>query len=91
MCNMILLSKAFNRLDTLGRFSTISYKGENFCDFLFAFLCIPFWKEVYSKIKEFAPCGSKFFPVKEEHFSEMDKNNFDRVASPKVYLFSFNQ
>ena len=26
------------RLDTLGRFSAILYKPDNFCDFLFAFL-----------------------------------------------------
>ena len=25
-------------LDTLGRFSALFYKGDNFCDFLFAFL-----------------------------------------------------
>ena len=28
----------FRQMDTLGRFSVISAKGDNFCDFLFAFL-----------------------------------------------------
>ena len=27
-------------LDTLGRFSSISHKGDNFCDYLFAYLHI---------------------------------------------------
>ena len=30
----------------------------------------PFWKGVYSKRKEFAPKGSKFFPFREDIFSE---------------------
>ena len=29
-----------------------------------------FWNGVYSKMKEFAPCGSKFFPFKVDPFSE---------------------
>ena len=53
--------------------------------FLFTFSlpsCIsnPFWKGVYSKRKEFAPIGSKFFPLEWTHFLKED-NPFDIVAS----------
>ena len=41
-----------------------------------------FYKGVYSKRKEFAPLGSKFFPFRIDCFSEEDKNDFYRVASP---------
>ena len=46
----------------LGRLSSILYKGDNFCDFLFAFLhTMPGLKKVYSKMKEFArKFGRKF-------------------------------
>ena len=30
----------------------------------------PFWKDLYSKSKEFAPFGSKFFPFRKNNFSE---------------------
>ena len=35
-----------------------TYKGDNAVKIVFG----PFWKEVHSKRKEFAPFGSKFFP-----------------------------
>ena len=38
------------------------YKGDNFCDFVFLHIS-PFLKWVYSKRKEFAPKGSKFFLI----------------------------
>ena len=31
---------------------------------------LPFWKDVYSKRKEFAPQGSKFFPFRVDSFSK---------------------
>ena len=33
-------------------------------------LFVPFWKEVYSKKKEFAPFGSKFLLFRVDTFSE---------------------
>ena len=67
------LSKIFicdlRRLDILGRFFCHFYKGDNFCDFLFAYLCTnPLLKGVFSKMKEFAPTGSKFFPFRVDPF-----------------------
>ena len=53
--------------DTLGRFFTISTKGNNFCGFPFAFLHAKHEKKVYSIRKEFAP-GSKFFPYRVDPF-----------------------
>ena len=51
-------------------------------DFLLAFLhTYPFWKGVYSKRKEFAPHGSKFFPFRVDPFSEGRQKKFGRVAS----------
>ena len=35
-------------------------------------LLAPFWKGVFSKRKEIAPFGSKFFPFREDPFSERD-------------------
>ena len=43
----------------------------------------PFQKGVYSRRKEFAPMGSKFFPSRIDPFSEGRQNNFDKVASPE--------
>ena len=73
-------------LDTLERFcqhlqrgTTFDSKEGNFCDLLFAFQYIQsFWKDVYSKRKEFAPNGSKFFPFRVGPFSEGRQNSFDR-------------
>ena len=46
------------------------------CALLFA--CIhtscPFWKEVFSRRKEFAPSGSKFLSFREESLSEESQN-----------------
>ena len=100
--NQILSLKG---LDTLGRFSAILYKGDNFYEFLFALLahdpngltghktatesksCLlscapkPFWKGIYSKGKEFAPVGCKFFPFRVDPFSEWKLNSLADVLS----------
>ena len=46
----------------------ITFMRDNFdwIDFL------PFWKGVYSKRKEFAPRGSKFFPIRVDLLSKED-------------------
>ena len=57
----------FNFLRGIGLTSSFSanfYIGENFCDFLFAFSINSSESEVYSKRKEYAPIGSKFFPLR---------------------------
>ena len=41
----------------------------------------PFCRGTYSKRKEFAPTGSKFFPFRVDPFSEGMQKQFDRVAS----------
>ena len=59
-------------VDTLNRVSIIF----TICDFLFAFLYVQqssSEKGVYSKRKEFAPFGSKFFPLRVDPFSEERK------------------
>ena len=40
-------------------------------------------KGVYSKRKEFAPLGSKFFPFRVDSFSEGRQNQFVRIVSPE--------
>ena len=62
-------------------------KGDNFFDFfLLSCTYTPFWKGVYSKRKEFAPKGSKFFPFRVEPFSKGRQNNVDRATSPENVL-----
>ena len=58
----------------------IFYKGHNFCNLLFAFLCTNLLlKRVYSKWKEFAPKWSKFFPYRVYLFSEGRQDNSNKV------------
>ena len=58
-------------LFTFGRIVVFFYKGDNFCDFLFAFLQTrPLLKMVNSKNKEFVPKGSKIFPFSVDSISE---------------------
>ena len=59
-------------LDTSGIFSIMFYKGDNFCNLLFAFLHskLPTEKEVYSKMKELAPWGIQLFYFHADPFSE---------------------
>ena len=50
------------RLDTLGKFSTILYKKDNFCEFLFGFVnAKTLLYRSPLKRKEFALNGSTFF------------------------------
>ena len=61
------------------------YKGDNFHDFLFAFLHIKsLLKGIYFKRKEFAPRGSKFFPFRVEPFSEV-RQKTKELSLIKVY------
>ena len=56
----------WKHLDT---FLAIFYMGNNFCDFLFAFLHTDsFWKGAFSIRKEYAPSGSESnsIPISEE-------------------------
>ena len=56
----------------------ISAKGDNFCKFLFAILHTH--PLVYFQRKEFAPKGSKFFPLRIHRFSEGRQLYFDIAA-----------
>ena len=74
-------------MDTLGRFSVVFYKGDNTFTSCFPFwIPNPFSKGAYSKRKEFAPIGSKFFPFRVDHFFKKCQNNFDRVASLEIFV-----
>ena len=83
-------------LDTSGRFSAMSDKGDNFCYFLFAFLRtkpLPGRCHLLNE-KEFAPKGSKLFPFREAPFKKGGKNTLTVLTdlSPlKVYLSSLKK
>ena len=66
-------------LDKLGGIFASSYtnvQGRKLCNFLFQFLRTDsLLKRVYSKRKEFAPFGSKFFPFRVDPFKKGGKNN----------------
>ena len=54
--------------------------------YLLSYTSIPFRKGVYSKRKEFAPMGSKFFLFRIDPSSKglkREANNLDRVVSPE--------
>ena len=72
-------------LETLGRVYVVFFtKKDDFCDFLFVFLHIkPLQKGVYSKRKEFAPNGSKFFPFRVDYFSVDSKTILTEVPPIK--------
>ena len=79
------------RVDILGRFSAIFYKGENFViSSLLSCTQSPFWKGTYYKKNEFAPTGSKFFLFIVGPFSEWRWNNFDIGASLESVLLRLN-
>ena len=81
ICNSRTNLGALIRLTDFSHF----YKGDNFCEFLFAFFffaSVSFWKEVYSKKKEFALIGSKVFRFRNVPISVRDKINSERIASP---------
>ena len=68
-------------------FSTIFFKGDYLCDFLFASKHTKaLLKRVYFKRKEFAPKGSKFFPFTVDPLCRGGvgvKTIFHRIASNK--------
>ena len=79
------------RLVTLDSFSAIFHKGDNFCDFLFAFRNNNlFLKMVYSKRKEFSLKGSKLFPFILESFPEGNRISLDGVPYPECVSISLN-
>ena len=82
-------------LNTLDRFSAISFKGNNSCDLLFAFLHFAPLKKWsgkgYSERKEFAPLGSKFFPFRLDPFSEGRQKQLNRVSSPESVSIPYNK
>ena len=58
------------RLDTLGIFSAIFTRETTFVtSCLLSYAPNSFWKGIYSKRKEFASTGSKFFPFRVDPFS----------------------
>ena len=72
-------------IDKLGRFSVIFYKGDNFCDILFAFLHI----RLFLKRGLLITLWSKLFPFRADPFSEGCQNSFDGTTSPEnVYIHS---
>ena len=71
-------------MDLTGELDAICNKGDYFCDVLFAFQRTnPLVKVVCSIKKEFALFCEHNLSFRLDPFSEGDKNNFDRVASPK--------
>ena len=78
----LMLWKNYEYLMALQR-SYYAFKGDTFASVAF----VPFWKGVYSKRKEFAPHGSKFFPFRVVYsFSEGDWCEGMQTASHKTYL-----
>ena len=61
-----------SELDTLGRFSAIFLTSEttSVMSCLLSYTICLFGKEAYSNRKEFAPKGSKYFPIRVDLFSE---------------------
>ena len=74
--------------DTLGKFSAIFYKGDNFCYFLFV-SCIPnpFCKRSTLKGKNLLQRGANSFLLCRPLFRRK-KNNYERVVPMKLYLFA---
>ena len=69
----------FRKRETCGRFFDIYYKGHNFCDTLFDFLCpkpLLTPQGVYSKRKEVAPKREQFISFLEHSILEERQNNF---------------
>ena len=74
VCVCVRKRKHIRGLDTHGIFSSfLCTRKRTFFEFLCFPAQCPFWKVVYSKRKEFAPKGSKFFPFRVDHFSEGSK------------------
>ena len=70
-------------------------KGGSFCFFLFLFVFLhikgPFWTEVFSKRKEFASKGSKFFPFRVDRFLEEGKSIWQSCPQSFISLCYINQ
>ena len=70
-----------------GTLSAMFYKRP-FCDFVyFPVLQIPSANGVYSKRKEFAPKGSKFFPFRIDTFSERKTNQHNCLLSNQIQTY----
>ena len=64
---------------------------ENSCDIFFSFQHTKsLLKGIYSKVKEFAPRGSKFLPFRVDPCSEGRQNTFDRIALPPTPWICIN-
>ena len=82
-------SVIFKQTGHTWKFSAIFLHGDTFCDFLFASLHIKqLLKRVFSKRKEFAPIGSKFFPVLEKTPFWRGQNQVWHLSPLKVYPFT---
>ena len=69
-----------------GQYNRVWRKGDNICDFLFAFLDT---KGSTLKGKNLLRLGANSFLFRVDPFSEGRQNNFDRVVSPEsvsIYL-----
>ena len=76
-------------MDTRGRFSTILIQGRQLFDFLIALLYTkPLLERVFSKRKEFAPYGSKFFPFRKTPFQKEAKLILTELPPPKSVPFT---
>ena len=70
-------------MDSHGDLASTFHKGDNFCDFPFAFLHIsPLLKWIYSIRKEFAPKGSTFFPFEVDPFCSQREQFFSLKSRP---------
>ena len=75
-------------LDMLGWFSATFIRKKIFViSCLLRCILSPFLKGVYSKRKEFAPLGSKFFPFRVDPFPERRKKQIWHLSSLKKYSF----
>ena len=80
-------------MGALSRFSTISDKGDNFCDFLFAFLYThPLLKRGLLLKERICSPWEQIFPFSVDPFSEGSKLILSELSPLKVYPFplSFN-
>ena len=66
-------------------FAIFTSLGRHFGDILFSFLrSKSLLKGVYYKRKEFAPPGSKLFPLKVNAYSKGRKNNFEKDVALQI-------
>ena len=72
-CFIYIIFLFLRWLGILGRFSAILFKGDNFYDLFASLYTSPLLKGVYSKRKEFAPEGSKFFAFRVDPIRREEK------------------